>query len=70
MEKKVSSPKHISAYRLQMGLEYEKLHPEIQKRFDFSTMNNLAFVGKGVMNKSWNGNKIAVFVLKLLLVQI
>ena len=66
MEKKVSSPKHISAYRLQMGLEYEKLHPEIQRRFDFSTMNNIAFVGKGVMDKIWNGNKIAVFVLKLL----
>ena len=66
MKKKVSSPKHISAYRLQMGLEYEKLHPEIQRRFDFSTMNNIAFVGKGVMDKIWNGNKIAVFVLKLL----
>ena len=66
MEKTVSSLKHISAYRLQMGLEYEKLHPEIQKRFDFSTMNNIAFVGKGVMDKIWNGNKIAVFVLKLL----
>ena len=66
MNKTESSPKHISAYRLQMGLEYEKLHPEIQKRFDFSTMNNIAFVGKGVMDKIWNGNKIAVFVLKLL----
>jgi hypothetical protein len=66
MNKTVSSPKHISAYRLQMGLEYEKLHPEIQKRFDFSTMNNIAVVGKGVMDTIWNGNKIAVFVLKLL----
>lgn len=59
-------PTHISAYKRQMGAEYEKLHPEIQKRFDFSTSNNIAFIGRGVMEHIWNGNKLAVFVLKLL----
>jgi hypothetical protein len=59
-------PTHISAYKRQMGAEYEKLHPEIQKRFDFSTSNNIAFIGRGVMERIWNGNKLAVFVLKLL----
>lgn len=49
-----------------MGEDYFKLHPEIQKRFDFSTTNNIAVVGKGVMKKIWNGNKLAVFVLKIL----
>jgi hypothetical protein len=56
----------ISAYKRQMGADYEKLHPEIQKRFDFSTDNNIAIVGKGIMENMWNGNKAAVFVLKLL----
>lgn len=58
--------KHISAYRRQMGVEYEKLHPEIQKRFDFSTSNNIAFIGKGTMENIWNGNKLAVAILKIL----
>jgi hypothetical protein len=56
----------MSAYRTQMGLDFEKLHPQIQKRFDFSTANNIAIIGKGTMEKIWNGNKLAVFVLKLL----
>lgn len=58
--------KHTSAYKRQMGAEYEKLHPEIQKRFDFSTSNNIAFIGKGIMENIWNGNKVAVFLLKIL----
>ncbi|PZP43322.1 MAG: DUF4166 domain-containing protein [Pseudopedobacter saltans] len=57
---------NISAYKRQMGLDYEKLHPKIQKRFDFSTSNNIAFVGKGIMEKIWNGNKLAVLILKIL----
>lgn len=58
--------KHTSPYRRQMGTEYEKLHPEIQKRFDFSTANNIAFMGKGTMDKIWTGNKFAVLLLRLL----
>jgi len=49
-----------------MGAEYENLHPAIQKRFDFPTSNEIAFIGKGIMEHIWNGNKLAVFVLKLL----
>ena len=56
----------ISAYRQQMGSEYELLHPQIQKRFDFSTTNNIAFLGKGVMEKIWTGNKLSVLALKIL----
>lgn len=56
----------ISAYKQQMGDEYLKLHPQIQKRFDFSTGNNIAFVGKGVMEKIWTGNKLTVQLLKIL----
>lgn len=66
MDKQEVNIKHISAYRRQMGPDYEKLHPEIQKRFDFSTTNNIAFIGKGTMDNIWNGNKLAVFILKLL----
>ncbi|WP_062057568.1 DUF4166 domain-containing protein [Aquimarina longa] len=56
----------MSAYKQQMGSEYLKLHPEIQKRFDFSTDNAIAFIGKGVMEKIWTGNKLTVSLLKLL----
>lgn len=56
----------MSVYKRQMGSDYEKLHPQIQKRFDFSTSNNIAFIGRGVMEKIWTGNKLAVFVLKIL----
>lgn len=56
----------MSAYKQQMGDEYLKLHPQIQKRFDFSTENTIAFIGKGVMDKIWTGNKLTVFLLKLL----
>lgn len=49
-----------------MGEDYSKLHPEIQKRFDFSTDNNIAFVGKGIMENIWNGNRFAVKLLKIL----
>lgn len=66
MKTQETDVKYISAYRRQMGAEYEKLHPEIQKRFDFSTSNQIAFIGRGRMEKIWNGNKVAVFVLKLL----
>ncbi len=45
----------MSAYKQQMGAEYQKLHPELQKRFDFSTDNNIAVIGKGVMDKIWTG---------------
>jgi hypothetical protein len=56
----------MSAYKKQLGNDYLKLHPQIQKRFNFSTENNIAFIGKGVMKKIWTGNKLTVFLLKRL----
>lgn len=56
----------MSAYKTQMGSDYFQLHPELQKRFDVSTDNHTAVIGRGIMEKIWNGNKLAVFVLKLL----
>lgn len=59
-------PESISAYKEQMGEDYHKLHPQIQKRFDFSTANGVAFIGKGVMDRIWTGNRLTVSLLKLL----
>lgn len=56
----------MSAYIQQMGDEFFKLHPQIQKRFDFSTENGIAFIGKGIMDEIWTGNKLTVFLLKRL----
>lgn len=49
-----------------MGDDFFNLHPEIQKRFDFSTGNGIAFIGKGIMEEIWTGNKITVSLLRIL----
>lgn len=56
----------MSAYKEQMMNEYFKLHPQIQKRFDFSTQNNIAFIGNGRMENIWVGNSWTVLILKML----
>ncbi len=44
-----------SIYRTALGHEFTKLHPQIQKRFGFSSKDNLAAIGTGVMQNVWHG---------------
>jgi Domain of unknown function (DUF4166) len=44
-----------SIYQLAMGSDFSRLHPQIQKRFGFSSENQIAAVGRGVMDKVWHG---------------
>jgi Domain of unknown function (DUF4166) len=44
-----------SIYELAMGSEFARLHPQIQRRFGFSSKDNLAAIGTGVMEKIWHG---------------
>jgi hypothetical protein len=44
-----------SIYELAMGSDFARLHPQIQRRFGFSSKDNLAAIGTGVMEKIWHG---------------
>ena len=44
-----------SIYQTALGPDFEKLHPQIQKRFGFSSQSNTASVGTGTMDRVWHG---------------
>jgi hypothetical protein len=44
-----------SIYQRAMGAEFGKLHPEIRKRFGFSSEDGIASIGRGVMDEIWHG---------------
>ncbi len=44
-----------SIYQQVLGPEFEKLHPQIQKRFGFSSADGVASIGTGVMDELWHG---------------
>ncbi len=44
-----------SIYQLQLGADFQKLHPRIQERLAFSSADHRAFVGEGVMEQVWHG---------------
>jgi hypothetical protein len=44
-----------SIYRRALGSDFNRLHPQIQRRFGFSSSANVASVGRGVMEEIWKG---------------
>ncbi len=44
-----------SIYEQALGSDFRRLHPEIQRRFGFSSEDNIASIGTGVMDKIWHG---------------
>lgn len=44
-----------SIYRRALGEEFERLHPRIQERFGFSSVDGIAQVGRGSMDDVWHG---------------
>lgn len=44
-----------SIYQRALGSDFNRLHPEIQRRFGFSSADNVAAVGRGVMEEVWKG---------------
>src|SRR5258708_26842083 len=38
-----------------MGSDFSRLHPQIQRRFGFSSRDNVASLGTGVMEEIWHG---------------
>lgn len=44
-----------SIYRKALGSDFDRLHPEIQRRFGFSSADGIGSVGTGVMEEVWKG---------------
>jgi hypothetical protein len=44
-----------SIYHRALGSDFNRLHPQIQRRFGFSSTANIASVGRGVMDEIWKG---------------
>jgi hypothetical protein len=44
-----------SIYERALGADFARLHPEIQRRFGFSSKDNTASIGTGVMEEIWHG---------------
>jgi hypothetical protein len=44
-----------SIYRRVLGRDFERLHPEIQRRFGFSSADRVASIGRGTMEELWIG---------------
>ncbi len=44
-----------SIYQMVLGTDFGRLHPQIQRRFGFSSQDEIASVGSGVMDEVWHG---------------
>lgn len=44
-----------SIYRRALGSDFARLHPQIQRRFGFSSADGVASVGTGIMDEVWHG---------------
>jgi hypothetical protein len=44
-----------SIYQQQLGDEFARLHPRLQRRFGFSSVDGVCQVGTGVMDEVWRG---------------
>lgn len=54
-----------SIYRRALGDDFERLHPRVQRRFGFSSADEVAQIGTGVMEEMWRGRAFTVPFLKL-----
>ena len=44
-----------SIYQQALGADFDRLHPQIQRRFGFSSADGVASIGRGVMDEVWKG---------------
>ena len=49
-----------SIYQRALGSDFNRLHPQIQRRFGFSSGDNVAAVGRGAMEEVWKGRSYTV----------
>lgn len=44
-----------SIYQRALGVAFDRLHPQIQRRFGFCSTDGVASIGRGVMDEVWRG---------------
>jgi hypothetical protein len=44
-----------SIYQIALGADFNRLHPQIQRRFGFSSADHIASIGRGIMDRVWHG---------------
>jgi Domain of unknown function (DUF4166) len=44
-----------SIYERALGPNFKRLHPQIQRRFGFSSRDGVASIGRGIMDEIWHG---------------
>lgn len=44
-----------SIYQQLLGADFARLHPQVQRRFGFSSADGMACIGRGVMDEVWHG---------------
>ncbi|MGG4147093.1 DUF4166 domain-containing protein [Paenibacillus algorifonticola] len=49
-----------SIYEQVLGADFAKLHPRIQERFGFSSLDGMASIGEGVMEEIWYSKRVAI----------
>lgn len=54
-----------SIYERALGADFARLHPKIQERFGFSPADQIASIGRGVMDEIWRGPAFVVPFLHL-----
>lgn len=54
-----------SIYQRALGSDFDRLHPQVRRRFGFSSEDQLACIGTGVMDEIWHG---ALYTLPFLYV--
>ncbi|MFJ4813378.1 DUF4166 domain-containing protein [Streptomyces longwoodensis] len=51
----MTAPAAASLFRTAMGAGFERLHPELRRRFSVGLASGEACVGRGVMDRIWHG---------------
>ena len=54
-----------SIYERALGSDFDRLHPEVKRRFGFSSRDGAASLGTGVMEEVWHGAPYVVPFLRL-----
>ncbi|MCO1581032.1 DUF4166 domain-containing protein [Crossiella sp. SN42] len=54
-----------SIFRKALGEDFDRLHPQLRRRFGFSAADGVACVGEGVMEEIWRGSAFTVPFLRL-----
>lgn len=54
-----------SIFRNALGSEFDRLHPQLQRRFGFSSQDRIACIGTGRMDRVWHGSPLVTPLLRL-----